>query len=100
MVTEQTKKEKMRKTVNCSLMIAGLFFFLNPNYGVLDVLPDFIGAALLLLGFLHFADIDDRAQSAKKALLILAHAAWSAISRTIQTGKNRTSPLKIPANGP
>lgn len=72
MVTEQTKKEKMRKTVNCSLMIAGLFFFLNPNYGVLDVLPDFIGAALLLLGFLHFADIDDRAQSAKKALLILA----------------------------
>ena len=43
MVTEQTKKEKMRKTVNCSLMIAGLFFFLNPNYGVLDVLPDFIG---------------------------------------------------------
>lgn len=72
MVTEQTKKEKMRKTVNCSLMIAGLFFFLNPNYGVFDVLPDFIGAALLLWGFLHFADIDDRAQSAKKALLILA----------------------------
>ena len=62
----------MRKTVNCSLIIIGLFFFINPNYGVLDVLPDFIGATLLLFGFLHFADIDDRAKSAQKALLVLA----------------------------
>ena len=58
--------------INGLLIIIGTFFFFNPNLSVLDVLPDFIGAALIVIGTLHLADIDDRAKDASKALTILA----------------------------
>ena len=69
---QKEKKEKIRKPLSAGLILAGLFFFLNPNVGLIDVLPDFIGAVLVIAGFLQFADIDERARSAQKALIILA----------------------------
>ncbi|MBP3321005.1 MAG: hypothetical protein J6M12_01495 [Clostridia bacterium] len=69
----RTKDEKKRALpINSLLIIIGTFFFFNPNLSVLDVLPDFIGAILIVVGFLHLADIDDRAKDSKKALIILA----------------------------
>ena len=62
----------MKKPLNALLILIGLFFFVNPNVSVVDVLPDAIGAALIVIGFLHFADIDERARQAQKALGILA----------------------------
>lgn len=65
------KKVFPRVPVDVRLILIGLVFFVNPNFSVLDVLPDFIGAAFILAGFLHLAQIDERAASAQKALLIL-----------------------------
>ncbi|MBQ7847729.1 MAG: hypothetical protein IJ344_05520 [Clostridia bacterium] len=65
-------KNKKKLPINSMLIIVGLFFFINPNFSVLDILPDFIGAALMVIGFLRLADIDDRAKDASKALTILA----------------------------
>ena len=63
---------KRMPPINGLLLIIGTFFFFNPNLSVLDVLPDFIGAILIIIGILHLADIDDRAKDASKAMTILA----------------------------
>ena len=34
------------------LMLAGAFFFANPVVGIVDILPDAVGAALIALGVL------------------------------------------------
>ena len=68
----QKKTKKVNKPLSGALIAAGLFFMINPNVSVIDVLPDFIGALLILFGFLHFADIDERAMRARKALGIFA----------------------------
>lgn len=67
-----TAKLMPRKPVDIRWILAGLLFFINPNVSVLDVLPDFVGAALVIAGFMHLAEIDERAKSAQKALMILA----------------------------
>ena len=66
------KNRKRALPINSLLIIIGTFFFFNPNLVVLDILPDFIGAILIIAGFLHLADIEDRAKDAQKALVILA----------------------------
>ncbi len=68
------KKERifLRECIDWRWILVGLLFFINPNISVLDFLPDFIGAALVIVGFTHLAEIDERAGSARKALLILA----------------------------
>lgn len=66
------KNQKRALPINSLLIIIGTFFFFNPNLVVLDILPDFIGAILIISGFLHLADIEDRAKDAQKALVILA----------------------------
>lgn len=63
---------KRMPPIHSLLIIIGTFFFFNPNLSVLDVLPDFIGAVLIVIGTLHLADIEDRAKDAQKALSILA----------------------------
>ena len=58
--------------INHVLVLIGLAFFANPNYMVIDILPDFIGALLVVLGTYKLAEIDSRAAQARKSLLILA----------------------------
>ena len=70
MTTEKNKRRPL--PINSLLMIIGTFFFFNPNLVVVDLLPDFIGAILIIVGFLHLADIEDRAKDAQKAFVILA----------------------------
>lgn len=65
-------KTKLRSPIDPRYVVTGLFFFINPCVSILDVLPDFIGAILLILGFMHFAQIDDRARSAQKTLTVFA----------------------------
>lgn len=52
-------------------MLAGLLFFLNPNILVVDILPDFIGAILILYGLSHAAEIDERIRVTRKTLYTL-----------------------------
>ena len=71
---QETKKEKMktRAPLSALLILVGLAFFVNPNVGLIDVLPDFIGAIFIIAGILRFTDIDERGRAAQKALTILA----------------------------
>ncbi len=46
------------------LICAGLFFFLIPSYGLIDVMPDCIGAFLILLALSKLRDTDGRLEDA------------------------------------
>ena len=48
-------------------LIAGILFFLNPNVEIIDVLPDFIGCALLLWGTRRICAYTERGSVAAKA---------------------------------
>lgn len=52
-------------------ILAGLLFFVNPNILVVDFLPDFIGAILILYGLAHAAEIDERIRQTRKTLYLL-----------------------------
>ena len=55
-------------------ILAGFLFFVNPNILVVDILPDFIGAILLLYGLSHAAEIDERITHTRKILYQLMYA--------------------------
>ncbi|MBE6672875.1 MAG: hypothetical protein E7599_05080 [Ruminococcaceae bacterium] len=55
-------------------ILAGLLFFVNPNILVVDILPDFIGAILLLYGLSHAGEIDERMARTRKTLYLLMYA--------------------------
>ncbi len=48
-------------------IIIGLLFFINPNINIVDVLPDCIGAAFILLGMTKLADVASDLAEAKKS---------------------------------
>ncbi len=54
---------------NLALIFSGLLFFFNPTFQMLDVLPDFIGAVLIMFGlskmYMYNADFDEARKSAK-----------------------------------
>ena len=64
------RSERKAKKMNTACIIAGLFFFLNPNISVFDPLPDFIGAILLLIGTYRLSKIDERCSEAYKFIKI------------------------------
>ena len=58
---------KNEKGMSFALIFVGLLFFCNPTFSAIDVLPDFIGCALLFLGLFRlsrvyppFADVGKR----------------------------------------
>lgn len=67
------------------LICIGLLFFANPNYGILDVIPDFIGCFLVLLGLKKLEFVFGPFRKAKRyfSLLFLVklfEAAFSLLS--------------------
>ena len=52
---------------NLSLIFAGLLFFFNPCVNMLDLLPDFIGAILIITGlskmYMYNANFEDHSES-------------------------------------
>ena len=52
--------------MNISYFIAGLIFLLNPNYGILDILPDVFGYALIWKAIEHSADLYEYLMDAKR----------------------------------
>ncbi len=67
-----TLKQKKRGSMSFLCVMAGLFFFFNPNLSVLDFLPDFIGCALVFLGLTRVARINPVMQEARGKFLKLA----------------------------
>ncbi len=66
--------KKVSSTLGLGYMIAGVCFLISPLLAVMDVLPDFIGYALILKGIYCLADMDERISEASRLfrrLLIL-----------------------------
>jgi len=57
--------------VGINLIIIGLIFLINPNIATLDVLPDFIGYILILLGTNKLYDLSSKIQESRKPFFIL-----------------------------
>ncbi len=53
------------------LIAFGLVFFILPGYGMIDLMPDFIGALLIVLGLGKLRDIDGRLESARSMFMRL-----------------------------
>lgn len=54
--------------MNFKLISIGLLFFLNPTYGIYDVLPDFAGAILIIMGMGGSFCINDKTEKAEDLL--------------------------------
>lgn len=58
---------KLRKNIGFSLIIFAFFFLFEPNYTLIDPLPDLIGYSILCFALINLADINDRISYAFKA---------------------------------
>ena len=63
--------------------VIGLLFLLNPNYGIIDVLPDVIGYILILKAIERVADLFEYVADAKKILLRLAIISITKLGATV-----------------
>lgn len=58
---------KQYKPLRILLICIGFVFFFNPYFATVDILPDFIGAILVLIGLIPFSRIDRHMQEASRA---------------------------------
>jgi len=65
---------KLNKNIGFSLLPFAFLFLFEPNYTVLDILPDFVGYLIICAAIINLADIDHHIRSAfegfRKAALI------------------------------
>ncbi len=66
-----TENIKAARPLSFTLIFAGLLFFFNPYFAVVDFLPDFIGCILILLGLDRFAAINRTMEEARAAVFKL-----------------------------
>lgn len=66
-----TLRQKNTRSMSFLAVAVGLCFFFNPNLSVLDLLPDFIGCALVFLGLTRVARINPVMQEARGKFLKL-----------------------------
>lgn len=57
---------KLYKNIGLSLIIFAFLFLFEPNYGLIDLLPDFIGYIILCFALINLADINEKISSAFK----------------------------------
>ncbi len=55
---------KLKKNIGIPLLFLAFVFLFEPNYTLVDILPDFIGYFLLCLGLSNLADINPRIEEA------------------------------------
>lgn len=60
------------RPIRFGLVLAGLCFFFNPAFSVIDVLPDFIGCLLIWLGLSRVSVVSPPMAEARRAFLKLA----------------------------
>ena len=58
--------ERIKMKSGLVFVFFGLIFLINPNFNLFDILPDFIGFALVCAGLAKYALIDENLSSAKK----------------------------------
>ncbi len=60
------RKKKLSPTLGLGYMIAGACFLISPMLAIVDVLPDFIGYALILKGIYCLSDMNDSISEAAR----------------------------------
>ena len=63
-----------RKSLTLKSVVVALIFFFNPNIGILDLLPDFIGALLFVRLLRHPAELSPYFAEARSAFASLTFA--------------------------
>ena len=58
---------KQYKPLRILLICIGFIFFFNPYFAAIDILPDFIGCILVMIGIIPFSRIDRHMQEASRA---------------------------------
>ena len=66
-----TLRQKKMGNIGFFTVMTGLFFFFNPNFSVLDLLPDFIGCLLVFFGLTRVAHVSTVMQEARAKFLRL-----------------------------
>lgn len=67
-----TKSVAEHDRMNFILIALGTLFFLNPTVGLFDILPDAIGALLIVFGISGAVHLDDRLKNSLKRLFSIA----------------------------
>lgn len=60
----------VRKDFGFGLIFFGLIFLINPQYGIIDILPDFVGLILIYSGMTKLADLDNRLFASRRSFFI------------------------------
>lgn len=62
-------KGKMRKKLGLGYIIAASFFLFNPDIVIIDLIPDFFGYLLLILGISELSELNDKIKDAKACFI-------------------------------
>ena len=76
------REEKKQKIIGWTSLFAAVVFLCNPDTGIIDILPDFIGYMLLCTAISKIADIDDRISEAYnlfKRMVYISAAKFAAL---------------------
>lgn len=69
---KETGEKANRADRRCLLLVlTGFFFFINPVFGFLDILPDAIGCILIFFGLTRLAFLDGEIEKARRTVFIL-----------------------------
>ena len=75
------------------LVFFGLVFLINPNFNMFDILPDFIGFALVCAGLAKYALIDENLSGAKKCSMYCAFLSAAKLVFSLWTNAGHTDYL-------
>ncbi len=74
--------EKVNKKMGLGMVIVSLFFLFNPNLNLVDMLPDFIGYALLCRGLTYMGDLCEACERALmlfRRMILVDLLKWAAL---------------------
>lgn len=60
------KQKKIRKSLGLGMVSVALLFYFFPDFSIIDILPDFVGYILTVLGISMLADMSEEMAEAKK----------------------------------
>ena len=83
MADVEKRSKKSGRDLGLSNLLIGLIFLINPYYGVIDVLPDFIGMILVYKSIVKLSDLDERLHDSKKNYLA---ALWVSVAMFFAMG--------------
>lgn len=82
-MADAKRNKREGKDLGLSNLLIGILFLINPYYGVIDILPDFIGMVIIYRSIEKLADLDERLHDSKKNILA---ATWVSVAMFFAMG--------------